>query len=329
MEIPALRQVITSLLYFLGVIIFVSNKDHTLLALIIWVGSLLLNSLWMVIYYIRKYGAIKFDFDWEFWKKLTKSAISIGIIFFIVVIYNNLNMVMLGFMASNSEKGYYFAAYNILLFATVPTTILQGAFFPNFSRRKTHEERDSLMKKYAMILFFVGSIMTVGLFTYADPVVRIAFGDNYIQTPWTLRILMTGAFFIYISIVYFSPLIAWGKEKTVILANAAGGIINISANFILIPKFGVYGAAAAAVLSEFAVLVVLMVIFYKTMKKLYLLQLLPFLAIAGASCAAGYFAMTAGLNAILAGIGSLIIFVLLNFGFKTITIKEIKSYLRK
>ncbi|MFP4527340.1 MAG: flippase [Candidatus Kapaibacterium sp.] len=329
MEIPAIRQVITSLLNFLGVIIFVNNPDHTLLAIGIWVGSLCVNSLWMIIYYIKKYGPIRFDFDWPFWKELTRSAISIGIIFTIVVIYNNLNMVMLGFMASNAETGYYFAAFNILLVASVPATILQGAFFPNFSRRTTHEDRDRLMKKYATLIYMSGTIVTFSLFTFAEPLVTLAFGSDYVQTPGTLRILMVGAMFIYMSMIYFSPLIAWGMERQVILANLAGGATNIIANFILIPIWGVYGAATAAALSEFMVLAVLIAIFYKTMHKLYLGELIKFIPIAAVSCGAGYLLMQWEINAILSGTITLLIFALLNFAFKTITISEIREYLKK
>jgi hypothetical protein len=65
------------------------------------------------------------------------------------------------------------------------------------------------------------------------------------------------------------------------------------------------------------------------MKKLYIAQSLIFIALAGISCIAGYFIMQYGLHAILSGIATLIIFALLNFLFKTITVEEILGYLRK
>jgi O-antigen/teichoic acid export membrane protein len=112
-----------------GVLIFVHYPEDTLIAMFVLSGSMALNSIWMIVYYMRHYGKIKFDFDTKFWKNLIKAAVPIGMIFFIVTIYNNLNLSMLGFMHDDkSYAGYYFAAYKILILAIIPTNIIQNAF---------------------------------------------------------------------------------------------------------------------------------------------------------------------------------------------------------
>ena len=182
MEIIALRQIITGLLNLAGVVIFVHGYADTITAMAVMAGSLALNTGWMLVYYIKKFGRIKFDFDLPFWKILFRSSIMIGMAFFIVVITNNLNMVMLGFMRTDYETGLYNAAYKLLLLSLVPSQVIQNAFFPNFSRMKAEDDRKNIMEKYNLLLFFSGTFIAVFLIVFSDFVVETTFGEAYTES---------------------------------------------------------------------------------------------------------------------------------------------------
>ncbi len=328
MEIVAIRQVAVSILNLLGVILLVHHPDDTIIAVIITSASLAINTIWLIIYYIKEYGGIKLDFDWVYFRQMTKSSIRLGLIFFIITIYNYLNINMLGFMKSNVETGIYSAAFSITLFSLVPSSIFQNAFFPNFSRAELRDDRIKIMSKFSLLSYMFGSIIAVGLFTFANGIV-IIFGSNYIDVLPVIRIVMVTVLIMYMNINFSSPLIAWKMESKVLSAIIAGGITNVIANIFLIPRYGAIGAAIGTILSETAVFIGLARAYYLTVRKFEFFKLLVLILLSLISCGLGYLLYINGLNIFIAALLSFLAYFVLIFTFKLITINELMGYLKR
>lgn len=328
MEVIAVRQVSVALLNLIGLLIFVHGYGDTIVAVVVMASSLALNTAWMLFYYIKNFGGIKARIDIPLWKELFKAAIPIGMSFFIVVIYNNLNMTMLGAMRTEGETGIYFAAYKILIFAIVPSQIIQSTFFPNLSRQEHLEDRDRYMKKFTLLTYLSGSFVSFSFIVFAEHIVNIL-GDEYSESTGVLRIIMLTGFLMYSTITYSCPLNAWKKERQVMYSIAAGGVVNIVVNFLLIPKYGVYGAAVATLISELVVLSGLGWYMFKTQNKLYLKEMIKYTAISAAAVASAYLLLILNVNYIISAIVCIIAFVFINFVAKTITFSELRSYLGK
>lgn len=328
MEIVAIRQVAVSILNLMGVILLVHHPDDTILAVIITSASLAINTIWLIIYYIREFGMIKLDFDWAYFKQMTKSSLRLGLIFFIITIYNYLNINMLGFMKSNVETGIYSAAFSITLFSLVPSSIFQNAFFPHFSRAEQREDRIKIMSKFSLLSYMFGSIIVVGLFTFADGIV-IIFGNKYLEVLPVIRVVMITVLIMYLNINFSSPLIAWKMESKVLYSIIAGGITNIIANIFLIPKYGAIGAGIGTILSETAVFIGLARTYYLTVRKFEFFKLLVLILLSLFSCGIGYVINIYGLNIFVSAIISFIIYFMMIFACKLISLNELMGYLKR
>lgn len=329
MEILAIRQVITGILNLIGIFLFVHTKEHTAIAMTVIAISTALNSLWMLMVYIKLYGRVQFELDFPFIKQMMKSSLPIAFSNFFGQVLNNLSIFLLGFLCTNAETGYYTAAFKIYLVALIPSAVIQNAFFPVISRAKTLEDRQRTMKKFTMLQFMSGTFVVAAFFTFSDFLVLEVFKDKYFESIKIFQILMVTGLLVYVNITYTPPLIAWNKEKKVMYALIIGGIVSIAANFILIEYYRAPGAAIATILAEGTVGIGLGILFYKAVKKLYLLSLLKFLIFSAAACYPGYLLVQEGAHTILAGFASLLIYILINFIFKTVTISELKGYLAK
>ncbi|MGA2299052.1 MAG: flippase, partial [FCB group bacterium] len=250
MEFLGLRQFISSLLNLIGVVLLVHNQNDVIMAMVVTVASTLINSIWMLLLYIKMYGKIKLTFDLTFLRELLKSSIPITFSNFFVTILNTLNILMLGILKSNQETGYYKAAFQTVLLTVVPTVIIQNAFFPLISRSDSLEDRQKVMKKFFLLIFLIGTIVSVGFYTYSDYLILTIFGKDYIAAANLMRILMLSSVIIYINTGTTVPLIGWKKEKLVMYSIITGGMINIGLNFAMIPPYGAVGAAWATVISE-------------------------------------------------------------------------------
>ena len=329
MEIIAIRQVTTSLLNLFGIFILVHSPADVIIAMSVTIGSMLINSIWMLFYYIKLYGGIKFKYDFSLWKELLASSLPVALTMFITILYNNLSMFLLGLMRSDYEVGIYSAAFRVLAFALVPTGILQNAFIPQLARSSSIQEKHKFTEKYVLFTFIFGAIITAGFFTFSDYIVNVGFGYKFADSSLILKLLMVTGILAFMNVSYSAPLLSWKYERKIFWAMGVGGIVNISLNIILIPYYGAVGAAIAAISTEFAVFIGLSIIMYSAIQKLYLISLLKVLLYALLSCFAGYQLMNIGIHAIIAGSVSIVLFGLINFVFKTVTIEEVKMYLKK
>ncbi|MBI5325564.1 MAG: flippase [Ignavibacteriae bacterium] len=329
MEFIAVRQVVTSLLNLIGVVLLVHSKNDVVIAMLVTVISTTLNSIWMLLLYVKMFGKIKFEFDWNFLKPILKSSLPISFSVFSGIIMNTMNTVMLSIFRTEHETGIYNAAYKILLLVIVPSVIIQNAFFPAISRSYTTEERINIIKKFSMLMFLFASILTLTSLTFSDFVITFTFGNKYSDSIVILRMLMITSLLVYYNVFCTVPLNGWNKEKEVMYSIIAGAVVSIVLNIILIPKYGPMGAAIGTISSEVIVGIFLTYNLFKTINKFYLLPLLKFTLFAVISCGLGYLAHINGLQSVFSGILSVLIFALINILFKTVTFNEIKSYFVK
>lgn len=328
LNVYAVRSIIANIMNFLGIIIFVHNPNDLIIAASVVSITLIVNSIWMFFLYTRDYGKFKFEFDLELWKDFLRQGIPIGITFFIIGVYNYQGVVLLNFFSSSYAAGLYNAAYNVLFVATILSTIIQQVYFPVLSKHVDSSDKEKVFLQYSRLTFLLGTFVPFFLFVFADKVIYF-FGKDYSGSMVTIRLLMIATLFVYISITYFSPLLAWKHEKKVVYANLIGLFVNLIANFFLIPKLAQNGAALAALFSELSVFIVMSLIFYPIFRKLYMTNYFKYFIISLISTIPFIFIRFEGFYNLILMFLSFGLFISLNFLFKTIKIHEIKQILRR
>lgn len=289
MDVIGIRQVVTSLLNLLGYFIFVKTKDDVLNSMIVLVATTFLNSMWMLIYYIRKFGRISFNFDKIFWKDLLRASLPITLSIVFLTVLSNINILMLKAYALNGNQaaGIFNAAYKILVLAILPSSIIQGAFFPILARALKFDERRAVVKDYVRLNAIIGMIVISISIFFSDSIILILFGNDFAESGFVLKILMLSVLMIYLNMSMNPPLLAWGKEKQIMYAVGLAGLINIVANYILIPIFGALGSAYSNIISESSYFIGLSILYYKAVKtsplKQTIVPLMIALIVAGSS----------------------------------------------
>lgn len=329
MEVIAIRQVITSSLNLLGILLFVHTKSDVVLAMSVTVASTMINAVWMLIFYVKNYERIKISFDFTLWKLILKDSIPITFSTFFITIINTLCILILGFLRNDTETGIYNAAYRILLFVYIPSGIIQSAFFPVFSRAEFVADRQFIYKKYFLFQSAIGVFIAISFFTFSEFVVGIVYGKDYTATVDVLRYLMITSLIIYFNSSMMPPLIAWKKERKILFAIASAAVVNVILNFVLIPKYGPNGAAITTIFSELTFGIGLSIILINTIKHIEVLNYLKLIFFAGISCILGYFLELTNIYSLFPFLLSAIIYFLIIFLSKTITIQEIREYLKK
>ncbi len=273
MWLIAIRQIMTNLLSLAGIIIFVSSEKYIIIAAGITVLSALINSAWLLGVFRKMYDKISFEFDKTYLKEIIKESFPLVLSSFMIAIYYNLDMVMLGYIKTEREVGIYNAAYKILLVGIVPFSLILNSFFPALSKiglKKSLEFRN-LIKQYAILMFSTSILITGIIFFNSKEIIYIIFGNKYVESIIPLSILSLNIMVIGVNVFYGNPLIAWGKQKYYSIAIALGAVTNIILNLLLIPKYSYVGASFATLFSEVAVFIGVFYLFNKyTYRKLAL-----------------------------------------------------------
>ena len=91
---------------------------------------------------------------------------------------------------------------------------------------------------------FVGVLPLIGiLFVFAPFLLRVFVGQEYVSGAFALQILLIGVFLFTLSVTNHSVFTAIGKPHLVTMIIFISAMVNVGLNLLLIPRFGITGAA--------------------------------------------------------------------------------------
>ncbi|MCK4649187.1 flippase [bacterium] len=287
MEYIGLGRILSSGIYLALVLGFIKSSEQLLLIPCFQiVGSLLVAGLLFFIF-IKNFGKPRFRFDLSPWKGLLKAALPIGFSLFMVQVFYNIDTVMLGFMRTNEEVGYYNAAYKIILTLIMAMGAYHDTIFPIISDYyKTSLVSLKKILSYTSKLMVTASLpLAVGGTILARPIMNLLYGTRYESGIVAFQILIWMVVIIWVNTIYSRGLLACDRQNKYAIAVTVGAISNIILNFLLIPPLGLKGAAIATLVTEGVLFLIYYVEFSKIIKvqfKSYILRPLIAALIMGA-----------------------------------------------
>lgn len=175
-------------------------------------------------------------------------------------VYTNLDTVMLGFIKTDVDVGYYNAAVKIKSVLLGIVTSLGTVLLPRASYYIEHHEMDEfrrITKKAINFVFLIAVPLTVYFILYAKEGILFLSGDAYISAVIPMQVIMPTILFIGLTnIMGIQMLVPLGREKVVLYSEIAGAIVDLILNAILIPQLASAGAAIGTLVAEGVVWIV-------------------------------------------------------------------------
>lgn len=177
-----------------------------------------------------------------------------------VSIYTNLDTVMLGFMRTETDVGYYHAAVKIKMLLLSVVSSLGNVLLPRMSFYAQEKKMTELVDTMLKALNYT-TLMSVPLTTFfvwnAKNVIYLLAGEGYSGAVLAMQIITLAVIPNGLTCVLgVQVLTALEKEKYVLLSVCVGAVTDFILNLLLIPKFGAAGAAFATMVAEYIVLIV-------------------------------------------------------------------------
>jgi O-antigen/teichoic acid export membrane protein len=213
----------------------------------------------------------------RFLKQLSFEMFVKGIAFAAAILMLQLNLridlVMLESMTTIYEVGIYSLGTNVAeLIWQIPTAVGM-VLFARSANSKTVEE--AVQRTAKMIRLIVPVLLVAGtIFWGIMPVfVHIVYGAEYLPSVEVIRLLLPGVICMVIVKILHSDISGRGKPLYTVMLVILPLIINLAANWLLIPSYGAAGAAVSSTIS-YSVACVLFLVGYAFKEKISLSDLL-------------------------------------------------------
>ncbi len=168
-----------------------------------------------------------------------------------IIIYMQIDQIMLGQIAGNKAVGIYSVATRISeVWYFIPMAILASVSPAIFAAKETNESLYYKRLKQFLITMMILSVMiSVPMTFLSGTIMTMLFGTSYSAAGSVLAIHIWSSFFIFIGVAISPWFIAEDLTHLSMYRTLMGAITNIIFNLFLIPAYAETGAAIATVIS--------------------------------------------------------------------------------
>ena len=218
-----------------------------------YLSSVLAAALFTSYYVSNKVCGIKWNLSYKSVQGLFRSAIPLGIISILAILYFRTNIAILSFIKGDEVVGYYTAAFQIVGGFMVICTTFASVLLPRMSKLLV-DDREKLLylyKKIFKFLFFVGSGIAVGVIMISKSLIVLLYTSKYSISADILVVLIWVTMLMFTNTFQGSLLVARNANRALLTITAIAAGLNLALCFLLIPSYGFYGAAFAVLAGEF------------------------------------------------------------------------------
>ncbi|HYD31882.1 MAG TPA: flippase [Azospirillaceae bacterium] len=269
MGVIATREIGAAVFNMMLVVMLVRGPDDVVTAAAVTAAALVINALLMLARYIRDFAVPWPRIDTALWRGMLVTTAPLAVSLVAWAVHQNLDMVMLGFMAPREQVGLYAAAYKVLLLVGMVAGIVMNVFLPALA--SAHGDLAAMRRRmaaYATAMALVGAPMAAGGLLLAPEILWVVFGARFVEAAPALRLLMAAGALVFINMTLGNPLLVWHRQKAYMVAMLAGAVTNAALNIVLIPRWGIEGAAAATLAAEVVSFIGMLALHLRTVGRL-------------------------------------------------------------
>jgi O-antigen/teichoic acid export membrane protein len=219
----------------------------------------------LMIFYKKNHGQ-KIVTNFSLGKNLLKRSYHFIISGVMVLIYTQIDKIMIGQMLDEYQLGLYSAALSIcLLIGFIPDAILTSARTSVFSAKQDNKQYLKKLKQTYALVFWVCAGMAFVISVAAPLIVNIIYGDQYVGAISTLSLLVWYIPLSYLGTARAIWIVTENKNKYSKYYTFWGVLMNVGLNAFMIPLWGIFGATIATIITELFTLFITP-LFYKETK---------------------------------------------------------------
>jgi len=261
------RDLLIGIIRLIIVFVLLVLLHFRLYALIIGILAIkIIETFWQIIL-IKKINSIKIGIN----KKLAKKSFRFGIKSylqnFLIHLHFKIDIYLLAYFLSPSDVAFYDIAVLIVELLLIIPVSIKTVLLPKLVYSSEEEKRENVLKtsRHSFFLLLIGAIPLVVMGKW---MIKFVYGEEYISAYYPLLIILPGIIAASINNVIIPYFTSKNKQEITILITLPSLIVNIILNIILIPQFGICGAAFATLISYTATTILLLLVYKNKNEKI-------------------------------------------------------------
>lgn len=262
----SLAEVVNRVLTLVLVILAVQAE----LGVIAFVAILTISNLvhlFMLILFAQPLARMRPTIDLHIWKTAVSTSWPIGLSIFFNLLYLKSDVMILGLFFPQSEVGIYGASYRVLDVFTALPVMYMGLILPQlvatWTKRLVHEFNRYLQQTFDFFLIVVLPLL-FGTPFVAVPLMKLVAGEEFERSGAVLPILMLAMLPIFTGAMTGHAIVALNKQRVMLWGYGATAVVALVGYVLLIPIFGIVGAAWMTVVSEVLINTLTAIVVMKT-----------------------------------------------------------------
>ena len=230
-------------------------KKPLIVFAVIGTFEIMISAAGLLIFYCAKHLRIKrWRADRLVMQNLLKDSWPLILAGFSIMVYMRIDQVMIGQMMGDRIVGVYSAAVQLAEIWYFIPMLISPSIFPSILKAKKIGG-DRYAQRVQMLydlMAFLAVLIAVVVFIFSKSIISFLYGSQYINASSVLSIYIWAGIPVFLGVAVSQFLIAENLTKISFYQALLGCITNVLLNLILIPKYGMNGAAWATFISYFA-----------------------------------------------------------------------------
>lgn len=180
-----------------------------------------------------------------------------------IVIYTRIDQIMLGNMLGTQAVGWYSAATTLAQgWAFIPMAMITS-LMPGIAGSRLPEEQAYRIRLLYLIVLMISLPALLFFSLFSLPVIELLYGVEFHPSAGILAVSTLTSVFSVLGTVSYRSIVLFSGYRFIALKMPIVAMINVILNTLLIPIYGLMGAAISTLLAEFMSLFVLNVFFQR------------------------------------------------------------------
>ena len=186
-------------------------------------------------------------------KAIAKESYPLMIIAVSSLMLARFDQVIIGRILTKYEVGIYSAASKTLEIATLFAVLVSLSLYPAILNAKKTDHALYLRRMAMLNRLLVGGgfLVTMAFFIFPEQIIHLLFGDKFSDSSFVMKIMSFNILFISFYQVSYRWYLTENLQTLMMVKTLSAVGLNIALNLVLIPRYGINGAAFASVGTAF------------------------------------------------------------------------------
>jgi polysaccharide transporter, PST family len=233
-------------------ILLIQAKAPLIFFAIITLGEIVFSAIGLVIVYrLSGYFFKAWKFNFALAKNLLKDSWPNILAGFSIAIYMRVDQLMLGSMVGDEAVGTYSVGVRLAEIWYFMPVAISSSINPAIIQAKQDGEENyyGRIQKALNLLVILTYGVSIGTAFLAKPLITLLYGSQFMDASSTLAIYVWAGVFVSLGLIKGIWITTEGMMRFGFITTMLGAGLNVLLNFLLIPRYGGTGAAAATVIS--------------------------------------------------------------------------------